>query len=109
MPPSTFEIVGVANDMRYMTYDYKDPSGPCSGYPKRKPSTTTTRQFNAFDLYSHFLNNIVIWAPGNPPGDQDKCAKRSPISIPIWSLYGVESRTTRLCRGDFQQENMIAT
>src|SRR5260370_2784624 len=31
---ATFEIVGVVRDMRYMTYDYKDPVLPMFGLPQ---------------------------------------------------------------------------
>ena len=28
---ATYEIVGVINDLRYMTYEYRNRSGPCFG------------------------------------------------------------------------------
>jgi hypothetical protein len=38
----TYEIVGVTNDIRYMTYEYKNPCGPCIGYRKHRPCSGTT-------------------------------------------------------------------
>ena len=38
---STYEIVGVVKDIRYMTYDYKEPSGRCSGCQRHRRRSTT--------------------------------------------------------------------
>ena len=60
---ATWEIVGVVKDIRYMTYDYKDPVRPMFW-----PAETQTAQFDDPDdkngeAYSHFLYNIAIWGP----------------------------------------------
>ena len=31
--------------------------------------------FEAGEIWSHYLDNIVIWAPGNPPGIEEKVRK----------------------------------
>src|SRR5579859_7710790 len=62
------EIVGVVRDIRYMTWGYKDPIRPMFWLPETQSVKYDDPQFNTFDLFSHFLENIVIWAPGNPPG-----------------------------------------
>jgi ABC-type antimicrobial peptide transport system permease subunit len=65
-------------------------------------------QFNTFDLFSHFLYNIVIWAPGNPPGTAAKVRQALASVDPNLVVYGVDPYA-KILAGDFQQENMIAT
>src|SRR6202167_4794808 len=66
---STYEIVGVVRDIRYMTWGYKDPVGPMFWVSETQTvSSYDDPVFSDGEKYSHFLYNIVIWAPGNPPG-----------------------------------------
>jgi len=64
--------------------------------------------YTSGDLSSHYLNNIVIWAPGDPPGMEDRVRKALASIDPNLVLYGVDSYS-KVLSGDFQQENMIAT
>jgi ABC-type antimicrobial peptide transport system permease subunit len=64
--------------------------------------------FEAGEIWSHYLYNIVIWAPGDPPGMEEKVRKALASVDPNLVLYGVESYN-KVVRGDFQQEDMIAT
>src|SRR5689334_11044469 len=105
---SKFEIVGVVRDIRYMTWDYKDPVRPMFWLSETQNVKYDDPQFTTFDLFSHFLSNIVIWAPGNPPGIQTEVRKALASVDPNLVVYGVEPYSTILA-GDFQQENMIAT
>src|SRR5579859_71258 len=105
-----FEIVGVVKDLRYMTGDYKEPIGPMYWVPE-----TQTVQYDDADpgykngeIASHLLNNVVIWAPGNPPGMEDRVRKALASIDPNFVLYGVDPYD-KVVAGDFQQENMIAT
>ena len=65
-------------------------------------------QFNTFDLFSHFLSNIVIWAPGNRPGIETEVRKALASIDPDLVVYSVDPYS-KILAGDFQQENMIAT
>src|SRR5438270_4102865 len=65
-------------------------------------------QFNTFDLFSRFLYNIVIWAPGNPPGIETEVRKGLASIDPNLVLYSVDPHS-KILAADFQQENMIAT
>jgi hypothetical protein len=42
-------------------------------------------------MWSHYLDNIVIWAPGNPPGIEEKVRKALASVDPDLVLYGVDS------------------
>jgi predicted permease len=105
---STYEIVGVVKDMRYMTYDYKDPIRPMYWLPETQIVQWDDPAHVSGEVWSHYLYNIVIWAPGNPPGMEDKVRKALASVDPSLVLYGVDPYS-KVLSSDFQQENMIAT
>lgn len=105
---TVLEIVGVVKDMRYMTGDYKEPIGPMYWVPETQTIQWDDPAYTNGESASHFLNNIVIWAPGNPPGMEDHVRKALASIDPNFVLYGVDPYT-KVVAGDFQQETMIAT
>src|SRR6201996_4747344 len=105
---STFEIVGVVKDMRYMTYDYKDPVRPMFWVPETQTVQYDEPAFRSGEIWSHYLYNIVIWAPGNPPGMEERVRKALLSIDPNFVLYGVDPYD-KVVNNDFQQQNMIAT
>ena len=104
----TFEIVGVVRDMRYMTYDYKDPVRPMYWVPEAQTVQYDDPAYMSGEIWSHYLYNIVIWAPGNPPGMEERVRKTLASIDPNLVLYGVDPYT-KVVSGDFQQEEMIST
>jgi putative ABC transport system permease protein len=105
---TTFEIVGVAKDMRYLTYDYKDPIRPMFWLPETQTVQYDDPAYMSGETWSHYLYNIVIWAPGDPPGMEERVRKALGEVDPNLVLYGVDPYN-KVLSGDFQQENMIAT
>jgi putative ABC transport system permease protein len=105
---STFEIVGVVKDMRYMTYDYKDPVRPMFWVPETQTVEYDDAAYRSGETWSHYLYNIVIWAPGDPPGMEERVRKTLAAVDPDLVLYGVDPYT-KVLSADFQQENMIST
>ncbi len=105
---SAFEIVGVVRDMRYMTYDYKEPVRPMYWVPEAQTMDYDDPAYTSGEIWSHYLYNIVIWAPGNPPGMEDRVRKALASVDPNLVLYGVDPYT-EVVSADFQQEEMIAT
>jgi putative ABC transport system permease protein len=105
---STYEIVGVVKDMRYMTYDYKDPVRPMFWVPEAQTVEYDDPAYRAGETWSHYLYNIVIWAPGAPPGMEERVRKALVEVDPNFVLYGVDPYT-KVLSADFQQESMIAT
>jgi putative ABC transport system permease protein len=103
-----YEIVGVVKNMRYMTNDYKDPIGPMFWMPEAQTVHYDDPTDQAGEIWSHMLYNIVMWAPGNPPGMEEKVRKALASVDPNLVVYGVDPYS-RIVSGDFQQENMIAT
>src|SRR5579862_3809019 len=104
----SFEIVGVVRDIRYMTWGYREPVRPMFWLPETQSLKYDDPQFNTFDLFSHFLDNIVIWAPGNPPAMEAEVRKALASIEPDLVVYSVKPYSEILA-GDFQRENMIAS
>ena len=102
------EIVGVVRDVRYMTWGYREPVRPMFWLPETQSVTYDDPKFNTFDLFSHYLYNVVIWAPGSPAGIEAEVRKAISTVDPNLVVYGVDPYT-KILAGDFQQENMIAT
>lgn len=105
---STYEIVGVVRDIRYMTWDYKEAVRPMFWVSEMQTAAYDDPVFTEGDKWSHFLYNIVIWAPGDPPGMEEKVRKALAGVDGSLVLYGVDPYT-QVVKNDFQQQNMIAT
>jgi putative ABC transport system permease protein len=105
---ATYEIIGVVKDMRYMTYDYKDPIRPMFWVSETQTVQYADQALKSGEIWSHYLYNIVIWAPGNPPGMEERVRKALASVDPNLVLYGVDPYS-KVVSADFQQENMIAT
>jgi putative ABC transport system permease protein len=103
-----YEIVGVVRDMRYMTWDYKEPIRPMFWLPEAQTTQYDDQAFQAGEIWSHYLYNIVMWAPGDPPGLANNVRKALASVDPNLPLQDV-TPYTKVVSNDFQQQNMIAT
>jgi putative ABC transport system permease protein len=105
---SIFEIVGVADDVRYMTYEYNKAVRPMFWLPEAQTVRYDDPAYMSGEIWSHYLYNIVLWAPGNPPGMEERVRKALAGVDPGLVFYGVDPYA-RVVSADFQQENLIAT
>ena len=105
---ATFEIVGVVRDIRYMTWGMKEPVRPMFWIAEAQSVQYDDPNFTSFDRSSHSLDNIIIWAPGSPPGMEDRVRKVLASIDPNLILYSVDPYT-EVISNDFQQHEMIAT
>ena len=105
---ATYEIVGVARDIRYMTWGMKDPVRPMFLVPEAQTAQYDDPAFQSGETSSHYLSNIVIWAPGDPPGMEERVRKALASVDPDLVLYNVDPYQ-KVVSGDFSQEKMIAT
>ena len=64
--------------------------------------------FQSGETASHYLSNIVIWAPGDPPGMEERVRKALASVDPDLVLYDVDPYE-KVVSGDFSQEKMVAT
>ena len=105
---AAYEIVGVTGDVRYMTYNYRKPVDPMFWVSEAQTVRYDDPAFIAGEIWSHYLYNIVIWAPGSLPGMEARVRKALAGVDPNLVLYGVDPYT-KVVSADFQQQNMIAT
>lgn len=105
---STYEIVGMVKDIRYMT-DYKDPIRPMFWVAEtQNVNTYDDPVFSDGEKWSHFLYNIVIWTSGNPP-DMERQVRKAMASVDPTLVVNDVVPYSKVVSNDFQQENMIAT
>jgi putative ABC transport system permease protein len=105
---STYQIVGVVKDIRYMTYDYKEPVGPMYWVSETQSASFDDPVWVTGEKWSHYLFNIVIWAPGDPPGMEEKVRKAIASVDPSLVVDDV-NLYSKVVSTDFKQQNMIAT
>src|ERR1700734_1358137 len=94
--------------MRYLTYRLHDPVKPMFFLPEAQTAHFDTQSENAGDLWSHYLSNIVLWAPGNQPALEAQVRKALGEIDPNLVLYSVDSYE-HVLGTDFSEQNMIAT
>jgi putative ABC transport system permease protein len=103
-----FEVVGVNADMRYITYALKEPNRPMFFLAETQTSAFDEPSEKAGEIWSHYLYNIVLWAPGNPQNLEAQVRKALAEIDPNLVLYSVDSYQ-HVLGSDFAQQNMIAT
>ena len=105
---ATYEIVGVARDIRYMTWGIRKPVDSMFWISEAQTVKYDDRDLKQMESSSHFLGNLVIWAPGNPPGMEERLRKALLSIDPNLVVYTVDPYS-KVLSNDFQQEQMIAT
>lgn len=104
---TTYEIIGVTNDVRYMTYEYRKPVQPMFWLAQAQTVPYDDPAYMSGEIWSHYLYNIVIWAPGSPPGIEERVRKALAAVDPDLVLYSVD-QYNKVVSADFQRESMIA-
>ncbi len=105
---ATYEVIGVSKDIRYMTWGFRQPVRPMFWAPEAQTVKYDDPAFTVGEVAAHFLGNIVIWAPGNPPGMEERVRKELASIDPNLVVYAVDPYD-KIVSNDFQQEAMIAT
>ena len=91
-----------------MTWGMKEPPRPMFWASEAQVVKYDDPAFMGGETSSHYLENLVIWAPGNPPGMEDRVRKAVASVDPNFVLYTVDPYE-QVVSGQFQQEKMIAT
>lgn len=105
---ATYEIVGVTNDVRYMTYKYKEPVRPMFWLAQAQTVHYDDPDYMSAELWSHYPYNLVLWAPGSPAGLEERVRKALAGVDPDLLLYSVDPYS-KILSADFQREDMTAT
>jgi putative ABC transport system permease protein len=103
-----WEIVGVAADMRYVTYGFKEPPRPMFFLPEAQKMHLDEAEEQAGDAAGHYLYNLVLWVPGNPQYLEARVRKALADIDPNLALHTVDPYQ-HLLETAFAQQNMIAT
>jgi|HubBroStandDraft_4_1064222.scaffolds.fasta_scaffold05672_2 putative ABC transport system permease protein len=102
-----YEIVGVASDMRYMVYDYNKAVQPMYFLPEAQSTHFDEANEQAGEIWSHYLYNIVLWAPGNHSDLHAQVKKALGEVDPNLVMAGLDPYPD-VVNADFQQQQMIA-
>jgi predicted permease len=102
-----YEVIGVVADIRYLPFDMKNPIQPMFFRPEAQTIHYETPEDINGETRKHYLHQIVLWAPGNPPGLEAKVrqglAEIDPnLTIEIMKSYDEMLNT------DFSQAELIA-
>ncbi|MGB6687094.1 MAG: FtsX-like permease family protein, partial [Terracidiphilus sp.] len=102
-----FEIVGVAADMHYVNYGFKDPDRPMYFLPMLQHTRYTKPVDIEGEKGAHFMENFVLWIPGKPEGLEMQVRKSLSDIDPNLALLDFAGYREILDR-DFGQQSMIA-
>ncbi|HZP49311.1 MAG TPA: ABC transporter permease [Vicinamibacterales bacterium] len=102
-----YEIVGVAADVRYFPSTF-DAVRPMYFVPEAQGATFEDRELESRELWSHALYNVVLWAPGDPPGLGAAVRDRLAAIAPDVVMHGVDPYADVVHR-QFAQQDMIAS
>jgi predicted permease len=98
-----YEIVGVASDI-----NFADSVQPIYFLPEAQTTKFDDPESESREVWSHYLYNVVIWAPGNPPNLEAQVKRALADAAP--DLVGYQSVPySEMIHGKLSQENMIAS
>lgn len=98
-----YEIVGVASDV-----DFGDGPEPMYFLSEAQSTHFDEPETEEREVSSHYLYNLVVWAPGNPPGLELQVKDVLANVDPNLVVSGVESYS-EVIHADLAQQNMIAS
>ena len=98
-----YDIVGVASDLNF-------GSGvePMYFLPEAQGTLFDDPETEEREVWSHYLYNVVIWAPGNPQGLAAQVKRALANVDPNLVTSGLQSYS-EVIHADFAQQNMIAS
>lgn len=98
-----YEIIGVAADV-----NFGDDLQPMYFLPEAQSTSFVDGEAEEREVLSHYLSNLVIWAPGNPPNIEQQVRKTLANTAPNLVVNGIEPYS-EVIEADFAQQNMIAS
>lgn len=102
-----YEVVGVAKDVRYLTYNLQKPIGAFFFAPQSQSIIFAEPAFNIGELRSHFMHDILIrMEPGvklNEEQVRRVLAKVDP-NLPVIDIRSMRDQVA----GNFNQQRLIA-
>jgi putative ABC transport system permease protein len=104
----TYEIIGVVSDVHWVNWDFREPDRAMYYIPEAQTTQFAQQDDETYEIWSHYLYNIVMWAPGNPPNLLGQVKQALADVDPSLVMYGVQPYSD-VIRDTFSQENTIAS
>lgn len=104
----TYTVVGVAEDMRYVAWGLKEPTRPMFYVPETQTVQYDEADEMANEVATHYLTNVILWAPGNQVGLEKQVRGALHEIDPDLVLSSVDSYPY-LLESVFAQQNMISS
>jgi putative ABC transport system permease protein len=104
----TYEIVGVVSDVHWVSWDFKEPDRAMYYIPEAQTVEFAKQDDETYEIWSHYLYHIVMWAPGNPPNLQAQVKRALADVDPSLVMYNVQPYS-EVIQDTFSQENTIAS
>ncbi len=104
----TYEIVGVVHNIHYVNWGFRDPARAMYYIPEAQTVHFDQPSTQSYEIWSHYLYTIVIWAPGHPANMLAQVKKGLTDVDPNLVMYDVEPYP-EVIHGTFDQQNMIAS
>jgi predicted permease len=104
----TYEIVGVAQNIHYVRWGFKDPARAMYYIPEAQTVHFDQLDLQSDELLSQNLFNIVLWAPGRPANIFMQVKKVLADVDPNLMIDDIQPYS-RVIQGTFDQQHMIAS
>jgi len=101
----TYEVVGVAADMRYFA-ESGNQVVPMYFVPEAQATHFEEPSLENREVWSHYPYSLVIWSP-QPPRDLEAQVRKALAPFDV-AIYGVQPYTD-VIRANFSQQHMIAS
>jgi predicted permease len=98
-----YEIVGVASDVTF-----GNRPQPMYFLPEAQSTYFADAEAEEREVLSHYLSNVVIWAPGNPADIEGQVKKALANAAPDLVVNSIQPYS-EIIHADFAQQNMIAS
>lgn len=99
-----YEIIGVVADVSFGD----DLQQPMYFLPEAQSTSLLDAEGEAREVLSHYLSNVVLWAPGNPQDLDAQVRKALATAAPNLVVNSVQPYS-QMIQGGFVQQNMIAS
>ena len=104
----TYEIVGVVQDIHYVSWGFKEPDRAMYYIPEAQTVHFDQPDTQSYEVWSQNLYNLVIWAPGHPQNLLVQVKRTLADVDPNLVMYDVQPYSA-IIEGTFDRENMIAS
>ena len=99
-----YEVIGVVADVRFGN----DLHQPMYFLPEAQSTLLSDAEGEAREVLSHYLSNVVLWAPGNPQDLDAQVRKALTNAAPNLVVNSVQP-FSEIVEAGFAQQNMIAS